>query len=63
MEELVKKFYEAHENLHSARWGGTMEEIDLREKELAELRESNLDLASEAEAEAITRYNNYLRSL
>jgi hypothetical protein len=63
MEELVNKFYEAHENLHSARWGGTMDEIDWREKQLAELRESNLDLASEAEAEAITRYNNYLRSL
>lgn len=63
MEELIQKFYKAHDNLHGARWGGTMEEIEWREKQLAELRAENLDLASEAEDTAIERYNNYLRSL
>ncbi len=62
-ENLVKDFYTAHEELHSARWGGTMDEIEWREEKLADLRAKYPELSEEAEKIAIDRYNEYLRGL
>jgi hypothetical protein len=60
MDDLVQIFYKAHADLHSARWGGPMDEVAECEQKLAELVEK---YGSEPEQIALAKFNDYLRSL
>ena len=61
-EKLVQMFFEAHAELHSARWGGTLEEVRELENKMSDLR-ANFPEATAEEQEALNRYNDLLRKL